>query len=62
MQGFVVHEATSFVDKTRVRLVHRGLPDAAVDDHTQGRDHYLDRLATVSAGGDVGPDVASDAA
>jgi uncharacterized protein YndB with AHSA1/START domain len=48
-------------DKTRVRLVHRGLPDDAVNDHTQGWDHYLDRLATVSAGGAVGPDVSPDA-
>jgi uncharacterized protein YndB with AHSA1/START domain len=29
-------------DKTRVRFVHRGLPDDAVNDHTQGWDHYLD--------------------
>jgi uncharacterized protein YndB with AHSA1/START domain len=48
-------------DKTRVRLVHRGLPDDAVNDHTQGWDHYLDRLAIVSAGGVVGPDVPPDA-
>jgi uncharacterized protein YndB with AHSA1/START domain len=43
-------------EKTRVRLVHRGLPDDAVGDHTGGWDHYLDRLATVAAGGAVGPD------
>jgi len=49
-------------DKTRVRLVHRGLPDDAVSDHTQGWDHYLDRLAVVSAGGTVEPDAAPDAA
>ncbi len=48
-------------DKTRVRLVHRGLPDDAVSDHTQGWDHYLDRLATVSTGGEVGPDAPSGA-
>jgi uncharacterized protein YndB with AHSA1/START domain len=48
-------------DKTRVRLVHRGLPDDAVSDHTQGWDHYLDRLAIVSSGGEVGPDVPADA-
>ncbi len=48
-------------DKTRVRLVHRGLPDDAVGDHTQGWDHYLDRLATVVTGGVVGPDAPSDA-
>ena len=45
-------------DKTRVRLVHRGLPDDAVGDHTQGWDHYLDRLAIVAAGGEVDPEVA----
>lgn len=44
-------------DKTRVRLVHRGLPDDAVDDHSQGWDHYLGRLATAATGGDAGPDV-----
>ena len=44
-------------DKTRVRLVHRGLPEDAVSDHTGGWDHYLGRLATVAGGGDAGPDV-----
>ena len=44
-------------DKTRVRLVHRGLPDDAVQDHTQGWDHYLGRLATAATGGDPGPDI-----
>ncbi|HVX23475.1 MAG TPA: SRPBCC family protein [Acidimicrobiales bacterium] len=44
-------------DKTRVRLVHRGLPADAVSDHTKGWDHYLDRLAVALAGGDPGPDV-----
>jgi uncharacterized protein YndB with AHSA1/START domain len=43
-------------DKTRLRLVHRGLPDAAVDDHRHGWAHYLDRLALRAAGGDPGPD------
>ena len=42
--------------KTLLRLVHRGLPDDAVSDHTQGWDHYLGRLAVVAAGGDPGPD------
>jgi hypothetical protein len=32
-----------------------------VNDHTQGWDHYLDRLAIVAAGGGVGPDVPPDA-
>ncbi len=44
-------------DKTRVRLAHRGLPDDAVGDHTQGWDHYLGRLAVATTGGDPGPDV-----
>ena len=43
-------------DKTRVRLVHRGLPADAVDDHGDGWGRYLDRLAIVGAGGDPGPD------
>ena len=43
-------------DKTTVRLVHRGLPDDAVGDHTSGWDHYLDRLAIASSGGDPGAD------
>ena len=42
--------------KTVVRLVHRGLPDDAVGDHTGGWDHYLGRLAVVATGGEVGPD------
>jgi uncharacterized protein YndB with AHSA1/START domain len=44
-------------DKTRVRLVHRGLPADAVEDHGVGWAHYLERLAIVGAGGDAGPDV-----
>jgi uncharacterized protein YndB with AHSA1/START domain len=43
-------------DKTRVRLVHAGLPADAVDDHTSGWAHYLDRLAVAAAGCDPGPD------
>lgn len=43
--------------KTLVRLEHSGLPDAnAVEQHTQGWDHYLGRLAVVGAGGSVEPD------
>jgi len=45
-------------DKTRVRLVHRGLPADALDDHGQGWAHYLDRLAIAATGGDPGADVA----
>ena len=44
-------------DKTRVRLVHRGLPADAVDDHGRGWAHYLERLAIAATGGDAGPDV-----
>jgi uncharacterized protein YndB with AHSA1/START domain len=43
-------------DKTRVRLVHRGLPEDVVSDHSQGWDHYLGRLAIAATGGDPGPD------
>lgn len=45
-------------DKTRVRLVHRDLPDDAIADHTGGWDHYLARLAVVATGGDPGHDSA----
>jgi uncharacterized protein YndB with AHSA1/START domain len=43
-------------DKTRVRLVHSGLPADAVDNHRGGWAHYLDRLAVRASGGDPGPD------
>ena len=43
-------------DKTRVRLVHSGLPEDAVSDHGTGWEHYLSRLATAATGGDPGPD------
>lgn len=46
--------------KTRVRLVHRGLPEDAIKDHTQGWDHYLDRLSIAAAGGDAGPDASME--
>jgi uncharacterized protein YndB with AHSA1/START domain len=44
-------------DKTRVRLVHRGLPDDAVSDHGDGWAHYLGRLAIAAPGGDAGADI-----
>jgi uncharacterized protein YndB with AHSA1/START domain len=47
-------------DKTRVRLVHSGLPDDALDDHGNGWAHYLERLAVRIAGGDPGPDRGSE--
>jgi uncharacterized protein YndB with AHSA1/START domain len=43
-------------EKTRVRLVHRGLPADAVDDHGNGWQRYVDRLAIAATGGDPGPD------
>lgn len=43
-------------EKTRVRLLHTGLPADAVSDHTGGWDNYLDRLAVISSGGTVEPD------
>jgi uncharacterized protein YndB with AHSA1/START domain len=43
-------------DKTRVRLVHSGLPDDAVDDHGRGWAIYLGRLSVRATGGDPGPD------
>jgi uncharacterized protein YndB with AHSA1/START domain len=47
-------------DKTLVRLVHSGLPDDAVSDHTGGWDHYLERLAAAVGGDDPGPDIIPD--
>ena len=44
-------------DKTRVRLVHSGLPEDAVADHSGGWDHYLERLAVAVGGDENGPDV-----
>ena len=44
-------------DKTRVRLVHRGLPDDAVSDHGHGWAHYLGRLSIAATGGDAGADI-----
>jgi hypothetical protein len=35
---------------TRLRLVHRGLPQEAVASHTQGWDYFLPRLQDVGAG------------
>ena len=41
---------------TLVRLRHHGLPEAAVEAHTQGWTHYLARLRIAAEGGDPGPD------
>jgi uncharacterized protein YndB with AHSA1/START domain len=43
-------------NKTRVRLVHRGLPDDAVGDHSTGWDYYVARLAVAATGGEPGAD------
>jgi uncharacterized protein YndB with AHSA1/START domain len=43
-------------EKTRLRLVHSGLPEDAVSDHTAGWDHYLERLSAVARGESIGPD------
>ena len=43
-------------DKTWVRLLHRGLPEDAVADHTRGWDFYLNRLSVAATGGDAGPE------
>ncbi len=43
-------------DSTLLRLVHRGLPDDAIDDHVKGWDYYLNRLVQVCDGDDPGPD------
>jgi uncharacterized protein YndB with AHSA1/START domain len=42
---------------TRLKFTHRDLPNQeAADSHATGWDHYLERLAVASAGGDPGPD------
>ena len=40
-------------DETLVRLVHSGLPEDAITDHENGWQFFLDRLATVAAGGEL---------
>ena len=46
-------------DGTIVRLRHMGLPADQRDQHAEGWDHYLARLAIAGAGGDPGPDSAA---
>ncbi|WP_326654091.1 MULTISPECIES: SRPBCC domain-containing protein [unclassified Streptomyces] len=44
-------------DGTLLRLIHRGLPSPeACAAHREGWVHYVERLATLGAGGDPGPD------
>jgi uncharacterized protein YndB with AHSA1/START domain len=49
-------------DKTRVRLVHSGLPADAIDDHGHGWTIYLERLAVSATGKDPGPDRGGESA
>jgi uncharacterized protein YndB with AHSA1/START domain len=41
---------------THERLVHRGLSDGTQEEHRDGWQYYLDRLAIRAVGGDPGPD------
>ncbi len=43
-------------DGTIVRLTHRGLPAGSLAAHTEGWNHYLQRLVTAAGDGDPGPD------
>jgi uncharacterized protein YndB with AHSA1/START domain len=43
---------------TRLRLVHRGLPEGAIAAHTEGWDYFLPRLTNVAEG--RGPDTAQN--
>lgn len=45
-------------EETILDLHHAGLPGGADDAHQTGWTYFLDRLATVSAGGDPGPSTA----
>ncbi len=49
-------------DKTRVQLIHAGLPGDAYNDHRRGWNHFLGRLAVATTGGDPGPDLGPGAA
>jgi uncharacterized protein YndB with AHSA1/START domain len=53
----VEYELVPEGEGTRLKFTHKDLPNQeAADSHTVGWDHYLERLAVVSAGGDPGPD------
>jgi uncharacterized protein YndB with AHSA1/START domain len=43
-------------DGTLVRLVHSELPDHAVEAHSAGWSHYLERLSVAAADDEPGPD------
>ena len=44
--------------ETIVRIIHRDLPDEALEIHREGWEHYISRLASRAAGQDPGPDPA----
>lgn len=46
-------------DQTRLRLIHRDIPDPVREVHREGWNYYLTRLTVVVAGGDPGPDLLS---
>jgi uncharacterized protein YndB with AHSA1/START domain len=53
----VEYELVPNGDGTLLRFTHRDLPSAeAAESHAHGWDHYLQRLETIAAGGDPGPD------
>jgi uncharacterized protein YndB with AHSA1/START domain len=53
----IEYELTPEGEGTRLRFVHSGLPtEESKASHTHGWDHYFERLETVAAGGDAGPD------
>jgi hypothetical protein len=47
-------------DVTRLRLTHRGLPDAMRPWHADGWRRFLARLCAVAEGRDPGPDPAAE--
>jgi uncharacterized protein YndB with AHSA1/START domain len=47
---------------TRLRLVHRGLPEPAIPTHTEGWDFFLPRLTNVAEGRDAGVDAGNHTA
>jgi uncharacterized protein YndB with AHSA1/START domain len=47
---------------TRLQLTHRNLPPPSREGHEKGWTHYLDRLKTVSEGGNPGADPLADPA
>jgi hypothetical protein len=41
---------------TMLKFKHSGLPEAAVKPHSEGWNHYCERLCQCAAGQDPGPD------